>query len=433
MFPDARRNPVRKLGLALVTALHTMTSAVGAAPANHAYLAGGCDTADTPFCDSLIAPPKNWTGHVFHLRQDYPITIGADDRPWLAFDPKTEPQKYISAALSYFFEGNIRPDPESSFDATLNTKRPWYHAPWLDAWTPGREFIHGLTRERVSRPHELAPQQTHYWNNYAVGYYNAPGGMILGRVWKDHANPDASAALFPNGTVAAKILFTTASLDDVPYLKGSPKWRAYIYPDPSELNPRITGPREVLTLRLLQVDLAVKDERVADTTGWVFGTFVYGGGPGGKGGSGWTNLFPIGVTWGNDPGYIGARRLTQAWVNPAVHMPHLGFEGRLDGPVDHPLSACLSCHGTGEVPAGTMIPPDGADPAPWFRNVRSGSAFDVDHQTTDYSLQLAVGIANFRANRATLWMTTPKQRRELLRQMEIRETQQPFVPADPTR
>ena len=116
------------------------------------------------------------------LSQNYPTAVSPDVQPWLQFDPKTQPDQYLNAVLSYFFEGNIQADSESSFDPTLNAVRGWYNAPWQDVGIiNGREFIHGLTRERVSRPHELAPEQVHEWNNYAVGFYNAPGGMIFGR------------------------------------------------------------------------------------------------------------------------------------------------------------------------------------------------------------------------------------------------------------
>jgi hypothetical protein len=79
-------------------------------------------------------------------------------------------------------------------------------------------------------------------------------------------------------------------------------------------------------------------------------------------------------------------------------MPHLGYQGRLSGPVDYPTSSCLSCHSTGEAPAGVMLPPAQADTARWFRNLRSGVPFDSGRQSTDYSLQTAVGIANFVAH-----------------------------------
>ena len=412
-----------KWTLVVIAACSVLIQGVGAQPASKAYLTGGCDTPQTPFCDALMPPIPNWTGHVFQLSQNYPTTSGPDAQPWLQFDPKTQPDQYLTAVLSYIFEGNIQADTESSFDPRLNAVRGWYNAPWQDVGINGREFIHGLTRERVSRPHELAPEQVHEWNNYAVGFYNAPGGMIIGRVWQDHGDPDPTAALFPNGTVATKLIFTTASEAEVPYLKGSPQWQAYVYANPNDPAPKATSPRAVLSLRLLQIDIAVKDDRLSDTTGWVFGTFVYGSGPGGQGGgSGWTNVSSVGVIWGNDPGYSGTGPLSQTWLNPAVHMPHVGYQGRLNGPIDNRASSCLSCHSTAEVPSGTMVPPTGVNPASWFQNIKSGTPFDSGRQSTDYSLQLSVGIANFTVNHGSSVATvTPEQRLKQLRSKEAHD------------
>jgi len=58
------------------------------------------------------------------------------------------------------------------------------------------------------------------------------------------------------------------------YLKGSPQWQAYVYTNPNDPAPMATSPRAVLSLRLLQIDIAVKDDRLSDTTGWVFGTWL---------------------------------------------------------------------------------------------------------------------------------------------------------------
>ena len=101
--------------------------------------------------------------------------------------------------LAYFYEGNIRPDVEASFDPAQNTVRSWYHAPWQDVGTNGREPIHGLTRERVNLPGELDPNQTSQWNNYAVGFYNAPGGVTIGQVWADHGDPGRQQGELPRG------------------------------------------------------------------------------------------------------------------------------------------------------------------------------------------------------------------------------------------
>lgn len=176
----------------------------------------------------------------------------------------------------------------------------------------------------------------------------------IGKMWANHGAPNADLAQMPEGTVGAKLLFTTAPVSEVPFLAGAPEWDAYVYADPNDTNPSPTSPRAVMKVRLLQIDIAVKDSR-AKETGWIFGTFVYGGGPGGQPGNGWFNVAPVGVMWGNDPGYSGTGPLTQTWLNPEVHMPHVGYQGRLNGPVDNPISSCMSCHATAELPQGTMV------------------------------------------------------------------------------
>ena len=178
--------------LLVMVGCNYLIEGAGAQSASNGYLTGGCDTPQTPFCDALMAPIPTWTGHIFQLSQNYPTAVGPEAQPWVQFDPKTQPDQYLNAVLSYFFEGNIQTDVESSFDPALNTVRTWYNAPWQDVGINGREFIHGLTRERVSRPHELAPEQVHEWNNYAVGFYNPPGGMDhrprLAGSWQSRSN-----------------------------------------------------------------------------------------------------------------------------------------------------------------------------------------------------------------------------------------------------
>jgi hypothetical protein len=370
---------------------------------------GDCDTPTTPFCDSTVALPDGWDGRVFKLAQDYPAAAAQDKQPWLAFDPVTQPQQYIQAVLDYFYEGNIRDSVADSFDPTLNTVRQWYNAPWQDFGFNGREPAHGLTRERVNKPGELDPKQTQPWNNYAVGFYNAAGASTIGKVWANHGSPDSAMGIMPEGTVGAKLLFTTAGPDQVPYLAGSPAWNVYIYSDVNSFQPD-PAKRAKVAVRLLQIDIAVKDKR--SPTGWVFGTFVYGGGPapGSTQGAGWTNVSPVGLMWGNDPDYSGTGPLKETWINPAVKMPHLGYQGRLNGPVDNPGSTCLSCHSTAQDPSdiAPMFPPSQAQYPYWLRNVPSGTPFMPTKppappaRSLDYSLQVSIGIKNFRDAQAAL-------------------------------
>jgi hypothetical protein len=374
----------------------------------------GCDTAGTPFCSSTVAPPPSWRGRLFKLSQAYPKAAAADAAPWLRFDPKVQHRQYMEAVLAYFYDGNLRGSVDDSFEPDLNTKRRWYEAPWLDQGTNGREPLHGLTRERVSKPGELAVGQQQLWDNYAIGFYNAAAAGTIGRMWADHGSPDASKGVMPEGAVGAKLLFTTATEHAVRFLKGAPTWRAYVYanphlPDTPTLAdcPAAPGdpdggpacPRKVLELRLLQIDIAVKDKR--SPTGWVFGTFIYGGGRGPQHGaaarSGWTNVEPVGLMWGNDPDHL-AGPIVESWLNkPAVQMHHYGFNGRLNGPVDNPLSSCLSCHSTAQTPfeLTRLVPPTPADAPYWFRNVPSGTPFDEGRTSLDYSLQLAMGLNNY--------------------------------------
>jgi hypothetical protein len=338
-------------------------------------------------------PPPGWEGPVFVLSQDYPTDAPApQDYPWEEIDFRTAPDDYIRAALEYAYEGNIDADwaPED------NAVRPWYHAPWMHWGRGGREFIHGMTRERDSRPGELHEDQTDRFQNWAVSIYNAPGGHILGEVWKGET-PDPSAALFPNGTVSIKLLFTQADPAQVPYLTGAHEWEAHIHTS-------LTGSsRSVQTMRLLQIDIAVRDERANDTTGWVFGTFVHNAEA--EGDTPWERMVPVGLMWGNDPGVTPAMVaagtiLQESWINEDVGTPqHLGWAGRLNGPVDNPMSSCLSCHATAQHEARSgMVPPFNATDMTrlrWFRNVGPATPFDEGEVSLGYSLQLAMGIQNF--------------------------------------
>jgi|SRR5579862_9389379 len=339
------------------------------------------------FPSSKDQPPEGWTGPVFQLRQDYPATKPpAGPKPWKSFNFKTQPAKYLQAVLNYCEEGNVAVD----WQLEKNTVRNWYHAPWLHTSANGREYVHGLTGERSSKKHELAPTQTDSFANWAVGFYNAPGGYVIGQVWKNPSAPNPSAANFPDGTVACKLLFTTATVEQVPYLKNDFEWQA-------DVSTKSGGPRSIQPVRLLQVDVAVRDSRANSTTGWVFGTFVYDGNA--TGATPWDRLEPVGLMWGNDPTVTEATKtettkLTQTWINPDMGpAQHLGRAGRLNGPVDNPKSSCLSCHSTAESPANPdNYPTNNDDAMNWFRNIKANEAFTSGRTSLGYSLQLALGI-----------------------------------------
>lgn len=352
-----------------------------------------CAGASAQFPHAHDPPPAGWSGPVFRLKQDYPQTLPPlGSRPWMSFDFRTQPNEYIKAVLDYALDGNKQVD----FVVQNNSTRGWYHAPWMHAGAAGREFIRGLTRERSSRPGELHPNQTGTWENWAVSVYNPRGGYTLGQVWKDPDLPNPGGARFPVGSVSIKLIFTEAPVSQVPYLAGSVEWQA----DINRANN--AGPRP--TLRLLQVDVAVRESRAASTTGWVFGTFVYDGNA--PGATAWDRLVPVGLMWGNDPTRVGtSQALQQTKINAGLQIPqHLGFQKRLNGPVDNPRSSCLSCHSTAQIqndlsrPNRAAIPPANATLQTlrlYFRNIKAGTPFDANARSLDYSLQLQNGIANW--------------------------------------
>jgi hypothetical protein len=354
------------------------------------------------FPDTSVSPPSNWTGPVFHLSQNYPQQIPSDTYPWLQFDPRTQPSQYMLAVLQYCLDGNVQTD----WVLQNNAKRGWYHAPWMHWGAHGREPLHGLTFERMSLPGELAPQQTATLQNWAVGMYNAPGGYTIGQVWSDPLRPRTTSIAFPPNTVSIKLLFTEGTSGQVPYLAGSKTWPAYVYVNPQNTGPG--APRVVKVLSLLQVDIAVRDQRVDATTGWVFGTFIYDGRN--QGADPYSKLRPVGLMWGNDPNFGPAQsqqgaKSTQTSIYEPTRpiMRHYGWLGRLDGPVDNPKSSCLSCHSTAQWPVSApLVPPSNTpegSPAwmQWFRNIPAGQPFSPGAASLDYSLQLAAGIQNLAA------------------------------------
>jgi hypothetical protein len=369
-------------------------------------------SVEVRFPDSHDPAPAGWTGPVFRLSQDYPTTLPNEQKPWKAFSFETQPAEYVDAVYKYVREGN----QEVEWVVQDNKVRRWYHAPWMHYGDSGREFVHGLTRERTTPrptpalPAELHPNQTSCFQNWAVSFFNAPGGYQLGRIWADPWAPDATQALFPEGTVAAKLLFTSADETQVPYLKNALEWQANVSDLPAQdLNCRERLRRKVQTVRLLQIDLAVRDDRANPTAGWVFATLSYDGDRAGA--TPFDRMVPVGLMWGNDPlrtpaDQAAGKKIADNWINPDSRTPqHLGFLGRLNGPVDNPRSSCLSCHATAQTPARSPMiwPENRPDQAPrWFRNINAGESFDARSISTDYSLQVAVGIQNLRASRQTM-------------------------------
>lgn len=367
--------------------------------------------------ERMEATPKGWQGPVFAPRLDYPALPGDDAYPWQAISFRREPERYLRALLDYALEGQDR----AHWRLAANPVRRWYHVPWLGPGANGREFVHGLTRGRDLAPGELGPGQTACRQTWAIAFYNELGGVILGRIWgRGDRTPDLSALPFAVGTVAVKLVFTEASAADDPRLAGAPEVEANIHvdahPEDSTCAPSVgaggrASARTPRLLRLLQFDVAVREERASYKTGWVYGSFVYDGRL--PGADPWAKLKPVGLMWGNDP-----QLSDEAAARGAAPKQSIVFEGpfgrggRMNGIADERSSACSSCHMAAQWPTAAAMTPPAAWPEArcWFRNLDARYTFGFAPgvgrgcsdpaalkkiSPLDFSLQLAIALRNW--------------------------------------
>jgi hypothetical protein len=413
------------------------SDAMGCAPGSRciSVSANGTPTAGATFVaqcrgklPDFIVPkatiPQNFAGPWFQPELIETATTNGPTgaRPWLAFDPSMVSQRlqYLLALRNYaFVSGPLRAyKPQLTTDAdyldplvgaiaqSLRTQK-WYPAPRMtygDPSQPGtREATHGMTKERTMPVNELGGN-TRTFANYAVAYYDARGSHTYQQVWSTATpgrdTPSTQNMHFADGGFVYKLLFSAAQPADFPQdiLQGSVA---------TSIRPNSNGP--AVPVRLLQIDIAVKDSR-AGATGWYFATYAYDRTV--QNTSPWRRMVPLGLMWGNDP---NGPPLMQSWINPAAPAyarMHLGVDGRLNGPVDNPVSACMSCHSTAQSPSIAPILPSGAcNQAPfranWFRNLPGSQAFGRFSSTNgmcvttppatpptaaDYSLQLAATV-----------------------------------------
>ena len=367
--------------------------------------------------------PDNYDGPWFqpNLLEQATSGVPSGSRPWRAFDPRDPDERlaYALALRNYAFTsavvrgltpnlsaGSNYLDPVGGDVSTTLRNQKWYPAPRMFKGAtnlPGtREAAHGMTLERTVDDGELGGN-TEPFRNYAVAYYDARGGRVFQQLWNTSTPgvdaPRLDRMRFPEHSLVFKLLYSAARPEDFPrdLLAGSQK--VDILPNRD---------RKSIPVRLLQIDIAVKDAR-AGATGWYFATYVYDRDLSGS--SPWRKMAPLGLMWGNDP---GGPPLEQSWINPAAPAyarAHLGVDGRLNGPVDNRSSACMSCHTTAQAPVVAGMFPSGAcattHRADWFRNLSGSTAFgrrrnvDGSCQTSasglnlaaaDYSLQMAATV-----------------------------------------
>lgn len=347
-------------------------------------------------------------------RIDYPERSGTIDTPWLGHNFDDDPQAYMDTVLS-----QVRPAFKIDDGRLVGVGgEQWWMSLWMDYTSSGRERRMGLTKERGPDTGDLAPGSSDDFQVWAVGFYNAPGATVFGEIFAEPCEPSLPVAVrFPPNTVSIKFLFTDADPDEVTYLQGAPEFKALIDPTPASGDP---VDRVEKTVRLLQLDIAVKDRR-ASATGWVFGTFAWVGPNTGDGL--FDNLVPVSLQWGDDPG-VYDDQVKESWINPDLdgvmygwdERPTLGFNGRANGPADNIRSSCLSCHASARTPRSSqgilgfrfdmendLSQPDRVKTHvnAWFRNQQDRELFSPNEPAVaslDYSLQLDAAI--FRMCRA---------------------------------
>lgn len=351
-------------------------------------------------------------------------------RPWTSVDPRLEAERleYLLTLRNYAFASlpahGFTPsmtsdsdylDPGAAAPSASLRNQAWYPAPRM-LFGPAagafgvREASRGMTLERTVQPPEMG--SVNAFKNYAVSFYDARGGRTFAPVWSTAIagvdSPKLDKTTFSEGAFVFKVLFSAAKPTDFPQdiLAGSLA---------VDILPRDGGGTPA-SVRLLQVDIAVKDKR-AGPTGWYFATYAYDASAAGS--SPWRKMVPVGLMWGNDPDVTGpgVGTLDESWINPAAPQyarDHLGVAGRLNGPVDNPSSACMSCHSTAQAPnVAALIPPAsgacGSKAMEWFRDLPGNQAFgrfavvngacatslpaSVNLVAAEYSLQLGSTVA----------------------------------------
>ncbi|MDG1333945.1 MAG: hypothetical protein P8P74_16530 [Crocinitomicaceae bacterium] len=333
------------------------------------------------FRNSVNAPPSDWDGPVFELSDNYPTTLpdGGDDMPWMKinvdFNDKNPDwttgawKEYINAIIEYAFEGQ---DPnlsnESGWKSNVGGKDMWFHVPWMAYSTnAGREFIHGCTSERIASigdfdgplasgigmlQHSNDDASVIHFETWAVGMYNEYAGYAFSELFPESGVPALGSdglpkgLPFPNGSCVIKTLFTTATQNEVPFLKNAPTWTVNRHV--MEGDTTYTCERKPQAVHLVQVDVAVVDPR--SPSNWVFGTFAYNGTLDGE--TALERLDPVGIQFANDPTTFPAVPMDesvaayQSVLNNTMDIyEHFGCHGRLCGPVDNPQASCMSCHG----------------------------------------------------------------------------------------
>ncbi|GAB3437114.1 hypothetical protein NX773_08255 [Massilia solisilvae] len=365
-----------------------------------------------PFADhnGIVPARADYNGALFLLSYHYPSGLPAPAMPWRsaihARQISVQNARYYVAALKDTVAKDMH-ELLQDYDSWDPDRRGWYNDPWLGAQ---REAIHGLSVAVASVEPALFPRSrlSKPFTTYTVTYYNKTAAQTLGKIWGTSAmSPivDQASTQYAEGSITVKLAFTTADPSVWPAMEGALVWPAMVTANAT------TGQFDEPTLhglRLMQVDVVVKDTQSAPRTGWVFATFVYDR-DAREGANGiWDKMVPLGAQWGLDPQVNSAidpdAPLRESWINPRAPryaMETLGWGGRLSGPNDHGKNdisfvddgtrrlvrsagntACLSCHGTSQWNANKqgmpsfilpLAPPVGGRGSPYLNSPAPGS------------------------------------------------------------
>jgi hypothetical protein len=284
-------------------------------------------------------------------------------------------------------------------------------------------------------------------DTWSGAYLNDRAAFSVGQVYCNPDDPKPGALNpdptglnnMPSGSFIIKLLFSTVTEDQLPIVKNALEWQAdvFVNDDPKWRNegPISRFKRALGPVRLIQIDVSVRDDR--STTGWLLGTFGYDGNA--KGDTPWRRMVPLGLQWGNNPrvtfaetcrgpdGPCNQAKLTEQWINQQavkdlatlpLNFDHLGYGGRLAGPVDNAKASCMGCHQTAGFPTVPILPEFSANGAllkldaekrpgtdqslrmMYQGNAASGVVFsDTQLYSSDYSLQLSMSLQNFASRR----------------------------------
>ncbi len=364
--------------------------------------------SNTPVSQNWTPENPGYTNPAFRLSDAYSSGKADDPRAqkWRdkKFDAMFRPgisqaekaqlaHDYGWALMRYIQEGNIDSgNVNTDWNHCANKRRQWFNMPFQTYNVlQGREFVHGLTREAPVTLSVASQDKLLGTTVWAVAFYNGNAAPTLARVWgpKGVATVPTKNLSFPEGTAIGKLLFTTATPANMPFLANMPTWTANISlgrPGIDTGNPTFCNavsetmpkqsqdcPRAPGKVTLIQFDVATRDSRAPN--GWVFGTFVADGQEKAAEANPWNRISLLGLMWGDDTppagqlasayppdprtngfanevvAYDVADRLNKAGGSVAPARPgHLGCNTRLNGPADNVNSSCTSCHMTASVP-----------------------------------------------------------------------------------